>query len=107
MENSGFEKSSGRSTDFNIAKNNEEVIIEESESKGFQNCGRLFRSSVHEHFEKIQVSHPSSKKTVDGSNCKYCGTTLINRVSTNLKNHLKFKHPEVFDEVKRKNTLHI
>ena len=102
-ENAGFvEKSTGdvlnNTRTSGVASHEEDL----EESEGFQNSGRLYRSSVHEHFDKVSVPHPSTKMTVAGSTCKYCAYTLINRVSTNLKNHLKFKHPEVFEEVKRK-----
>ena len=63
---------------------------------------RVRSSAVHEHFDKVQISHPKTKKIVDGSTCKYCKTVFINRVTTNLKCHLKSKHPEAFDEVNRK-----
>ena len=63
---------------------------------------RVRSSAVHEHFDQVQISHPKTKKIVDGSTCKYCKTVFINRVTTNLKCHLKSKHPEAFDEVNRK-----
>ena len=63
---------------------------------------RLRRSAVHDHFDQVQVLHPISKKTVDGSQCKECNATFTNRVATNLKAHLQSKHPEAFKEVLRK-----
>ena len=63
---------------------------------------RLPRSAVHDHFDQVQVEHPISKKTVNGSQCKECRATFTNRVSTNLKAHLQAKHPEAFEKVLRK-----
>ena len=63
---------------------------------------RIKRSSVHDHYDQVELPHPSSSKTVNGSQCKLCKATFLNRVSTNLKNHLQAKHPEAFEEVLRK-----
>ena len=59
-------------------------------------------SCVHEHFDQVRVTHPTTGKTSDGSTCKHCKFTLSNRVSTNLKNHLKSKHPETYEDVQSK-----
>ena len=59
-------------------------------------------SCVHEHFDKVKVTHPTTGKTSDGSTCKHCKFTLSNRVSTNLKSHLKSRHPETFEDVQSK-----
>ena len=58
-------------------------------------------SAVHGHFDQATVTNPTTKKTKDGSICRYCKVTLSHRFSTNLKNHLKSQHPEAFDEVQR------
>ena len=63
---------------------------------------QIKRSSVHDHFDQVEVPHPSTSKTVNGSLCKECNATFSNRVSTNLKNHLQAKHPEAYEEVIRK-----
>ena len=44
-------------------------------------------SSVHEHFDKVTVTQTvkGKTKTSEGSNCKHCGFTLSNRVSTNAR----------------------
>ena len=76
----------------------EMVSNEETESKKL----RIRNSAVHLHFDQVQINHPKTRKIVDGSTCKYCKTIFINRVTTNLKSHLKSKHPEAFDEVNRK-----
>ena len=86
-------------------------IENEDESENLVSIGikpktkRVKSSAVHDHFDKIKIIHPTTKKTSDGSICKHCKAKLSNRISTNLKNHLKCKHPEVFDEVQSKQIL--
>ena len=63
---------------------------------------RVKNSVIHEHFYKVKIYHPVSKKPVNGSICKYCKYKFTNRVSTNLKSHLMSKHPEAFEEVQSK-----
>ena len=63
---------------------------------------RTRNSAVHDHFDQATVTNPTTKKSKDGSICRHCKVTLSNRISTNLKNHLKSQHPEAFDEVQRK-----
>ena len=65
---------------------------------------RLRHSAVHEHYHHVEVLHPSSQKVVDGSVCKYCQARFMTRVATNLKSHLKSKHPKVYEEVMQKDT---
>ena len=65
-------------------------------------CKRVKNSVIHEHFHKVKLYHPVSKKPVNGSICKYCKAKFTNRVSTNLKSHLMSKHPQAFEEVQSK-----
>ena len=60
---------------------------------------RVRHSAVHEHFHPIECSRPTSKKTMVGSVCNYCQARFTNKVATNLKNHLKYKHPGAYEEV--------
>ena len=80
----------------------EEEVPENSASNSIPARLKLRRSSVHDHFDAVQVQHPLTKKTVSGSACKHCKSTFTSRVSTNLKNHLKAKHQEAHDQVLRK-----
>ena len=68
---------------------------------------RVQRSAVHEHYNKVKIFHPDTEQHSDGSICKHCTAKFSNRVSTNLKLHLKSKHPEVFDEVQRKYNVYL
>ena len=68
---------------------------------------RVQRSAVHEHYNKVKIFHPDTEQHSDGSICKHCKAKFSNRVSTNLKLHLKSKHPEVFDEVQRKYNVYL
>lgn len=62
---------------------------------------RVRRSSVHGHFKKVRIFFPTTNKSSFGSICKHCKAKFTNRISTNLKLHLKSKHPEAFDQVQR------
>ena len=59
-------------------------------------------SAVHLHYESVKILHPTNETNADGVVCLHCRVTLSSKVTTNLKSHLKSKHPEVFDEVQRK-----
>ena len=63
---------------------------------------RVRNSAIHEHFHKVKIFHPVTKKPVNGSICKYCKAKFSNRISTNLKCHLMKKHPESYEAVKSK-----
>ena len=63
---------------------------------------RAHRSAVHTYYEPVELQHPTTKKQVQGSLCNLCKSTFIHRIATNLKGHLKSKHPEAFDQVVRK-----
>ena len=59
-------------------------------------------SAVHSHYEAVKITNPTNASSSDGVICLHCRVTLTSKVTTNLKSHLKSKHPEVFDEVQRK-----
>ena len=63
---------------------------------------RTKNSAVHEHFDQATETNPTTKKTKDRSICRHCKVIFNNQKSTNLKNDLKSKHPEAFDEVQCK-----
>ena len=63
---------------------------------------RPHRSSVHGYFDQVELKHPSTKQIVSGSLCKFCKASFLHRISSNLKSHLRNKHPETFAEVARK-----
>lgn len=91
-----------RSTRRNLINNSENGdYLGEDKDTGSKKL-RLRRSAAHEHFHKVEILHPISKKPVQGAVCKHCKSTFSSRVSTNLKNHLLAKHPDAFEEVKRK-----
>ena len=77
-------------------KNNETEDLDESNSNKIRN---IRKSAVHEHYHRVKVLHPLTKKPVDGAVCKLCKSKFTSTVSTNLKSHLKGKHPEVYEEV--------
>ena len=78
----------------------DEVSIDIKSKSSF--IKRVHKSAVHEHFDKVKMLHPTTNETLDGASCKYCKTNLVSRVATNLKAHLKAKHPEAYDEVQSK-----
>ena len=63
---------------------------------------RIAKSVVHEHFYKVKIYHPVTKKPVPGAICRHCKDKFSSRISTNLKRHLKNYHPEAFKEVESK-----
>ena len=64
--------------------------------------GRIPNSAVHDHFHKVKIYHPTTKKPVNGAICKHCKDKFVSRVSTNLKRHLQTYHPVAFAEVESK-----
>ena len=70
-----------------------------SSGKRARSC---YKSSVHDHFDKIKIINKETKKILEGSMCKYCQSKFTGRISTNLKDHINRKHPEVFDKVQSK-----
>ena len=64
--------------------------------------GRIPNSAVHDHFHKVKIYHPTTKKPVNGAICKHCKSKFASRVSTNLKRHLQTYHPVAFAEVESK-----
>ena len=70
-----------------------------SSGKRSRSC---YKSSVHDHFDKIKIINKETKKILEGSMCKYCKSKFTGRISTNLKDHINRKHPEVFDKVQSK-----
>ena len=67
--------------------------------------GRIPNSAVHDHFHKVKIYHPTTKKPVNGAICKHCKGKFASRVSTNLKRHLQTYHPVAFAEVESKYIL--
>ena len=102
----------------NLLEDDEEAVSNESEIKEshdvrndnitYDNDKQEFtrtsvkRSSVHDHFDKVNVQHPKTKKTRGGVICKYCRRQFAHRISSNLKSHLQHKQPEAFYEVYQK-----
>ena len=77
-------------------KKNETEVLNESNSNEI----RIKRkSAVHEHYNRVKILHLVTKKPIDGAVCKICKSQFTSRVSTNLKSHLKRKHPETYEEV--------
>ena len=65
---------------------------------------KIKRSSVHDHFTIVTISHPT-KGDREGKECKICGSQVLTVNGTNLASHLKHNHRKVYDEVKRKDAL--
>ena len=80
----------------------DENEVSKSVKSKLKGVKRLKKSSVHEHFDRIKIRHPKTNKTSDGAICKHCRSKFSNRISTNLKTHLKVKHPEAYDQVQSK-----
>ena len=55
-------------------------------------------TSVHEEFTRYNFTTEGGGKRV-GSKCNSCGFNMRDINPTNLKLHLKRKHPEIFDKV--------
>ena len=83
-----------KSSHFKIIKdetveNTDNADIEESNS----NKVRIHKSAVHEHYQRVKILHPVTEKPIDGAICNYCKSKYATLVATNLKSHLKRKHP--------------
>ena len=64
---------------------------------------KLNISSVHKHFKPMpNLYNPKSKTFCNGSFCESCDTVFYSSVATNLKRHLKQKHPAIFSQVESK-----
>ena len=81
----------------NAANGNNTLLGHEEED--YTNFTRVRGSSVHEHFDEVQIINPNTKKHVKGASCKYCKFKFLQKNTTNLKRHLKVKHPQAFEEV--------
>ena len=85
-------------------EDNKDVVT--NEERRTQNVdgrrGKIANSAVHEHFYKVKIYHPTTKKPVNGAICKHCKDKFVSRVSTNLKRHLQTYHPVAFAEVESK-----
>ena len=82
----------------NLLEDDEEAVSNESEIKEshdvrndnitYDNDKQEFtrtsvkRSSVHDHFDKVNVQHPKTKKTRGGVICKYCRRQFAHRISS-------------------------
>ena len=53
---------------------------------------------VHEEFTLHKFMVGGEER--EGSTCKHCGYPMKDKNATNLKNHLKRKHPDIFEKVK-------
>lgn len=63
---------------------------------------KLVSSCVHDEFLGIKVKKKGSQNETEGRKCKICSQTFINKNPTNLKNHLRSKHPETYTKVMKK-----
>ena len=75
----------------NEENSSDEGNEEESTSKKV----KLYSSSVHDEFE-IWLCTKKTGLEVEGRKCKHCIKSFTNKNPTNLKNHLRSKHPMVF-----------
>ena len=60
---------------------------------------RINSSAVHDEFSKLDILNPKLGKMVKGRKCNTCSKEMMSHSSTNLKNHLKSKHPDIFTKV--------
>ena len=56
-------------------------------------------SAVHEEFLPIMIYNPKQEKQINGRQCKACGIEMMSISATNLKNHLKAKHLDIYSKV--------
>ena len=86
----------------NVLKKDGRKMVELQTVQFTKKNSRIANSAVHEHFHKVKIYHPTTKKPVNGAICKHCKGKFASRVSTNLKRHLQTYHPVAFAEVESK-----
>ena len=92
---------------YHESDNNDNEVIESTETEGPGPPPvkkiKLNISSVHKHFKPMpNLYNPKSKTFCNGSYCESCDTVFYSSVATNLKRHLKQKHPAIFSQVESK-----
>jgi len=62
---------------------------------------RVNKSAVYSEFVEYSWTCPNTNKVKNGQKCKVpgCGTQISGNRSTNMKNHLAAKHPDVYERV--------
>ena len=80
----------------------EEIAVEDESSTIGKEIRRVSRSCVHDVFEPTSVFHPVKQKHVEGSKCKVCGSVYTSKFSSNLKQHLKTQHKDMYEKVMAK-----
>ena len=61
--------------------------------------GRIARSAVHEEFNEAQVFHKKERKFVEGRKCTHCATEFSSKNKSNLEDHLRVFHKDVYQKV--------
>ena len=88
--------------DDNLELEEDDVVVTNGDERVDGRRAKINNSVVYEHFYKVKIFHPITKKPVNGAICKYCKTRFSTAASGNLKRHLGSYHPEVLKEVQSK-----
>ena len=61
--------------------------------------GRISRSAVHDEFDEEELFNRRMRKTVEGRRCKHCRHEFLTKNKTNLEDHLRVFHKDVYQKV--------
>ena len=82
-----------------LSTQNEEVPDESTEGER-NDMGvvrfRISRSAVHDEFVPVQLFHKRLGTNVEGRRCLHCDQEFLNKNKTNLDDHLRVFHSDVY-----------
>ena len=82
-----------------LSTQNEEVPDESTEGER-NDMGvvrfRISRSAVHDEFVPVQLFHKRLGTNVEGRRCLHCDHEFLNKNKTNLDDHLRVFHSDVY-----------
>ena len=62
--------------------------------------GRITHSAVHDEFDDEELFHKKHRKMVQGKRCKHCRNEFLTKNKTNLEDHLRVFHKDVYQKVR-------